>query len=380
MRLPPTFDRILASLHDAVLDDVHWPGTSALIDEDCGIRGNMVVAGRGTSHHDVEIHLARLLYRGERNEELEHLYFKEYYARDERVPRFRTLPESRLVHVSDLYTDEEKRTSPTYNEALPLSHTQHCLSVRMDGPNGGRIVWSFADPVDGKRWSSAQVDRIQALLPHLRQYVRMRQALADAASLGASLTGLLDKTGSGVIQLDRRGRIAAANDRAREVLRKADALLDEGGRLTARIRADQDALGRLIARALPRFGAQGVSGSITLSRPDHLPGLTVHVTPVGHKESDPLSSRVAALVLLVDHAPTRVDPVLVESLLGLTPTESRIAVLLAEGRTTREIAVMTGRRLRTVRWHVEQIYAKRGITRKVDLVREVLALGGSPFA
>ena len=27
------FERILASLHDAMLDDTRWPGTSALIDE-----------------------------------------------------------------------------------------------------------------------------------------------------------------------------------------------------------------------------------------------------------------------------------------------------------------------------------------------------------
>lgn len=31
--------RILASLHDAELDPVQWPATSALIDEACGIEG-----------------------------------------------------------------------------------------------------------------------------------------------------------------------------------------------------------------------------------------------------------------------------------------------------------------------------------------------------
>ena len=32
--------RILALLHDAVLDDARWPATSALIDEACGMTGN----------------------------------------------------------------------------------------------------------------------------------------------------------------------------------------------------------------------------------------------------------------------------------------------------------------------------------------------------
>ena len=38
------FERILASLYDAMLDDVHWPSTSALIDEACGSTGKCPTA------------------------------------------------------------------------------------------------------------------------------------------------------------------------------------------------------------------------------------------------------------------------------------------------------------------------------------------------
>ena len=41
------FERILASLYDAMLDDVHWPATSALIEEACGITGNTLLVGEG---------------------------------------------------------------------------------------------------------------------------------------------------------------------------------------------------------------------------------------------------------------------------------------------------------------------------------------------
>ena len=33
------FARVLASLYDAMLDETHWPATSALIDEACGVDG-----------------------------------------------------------------------------------------------------------------------------------------------------------------------------------------------------------------------------------------------------------------------------------------------------------------------------------------------------
>ena len=54
--------------------------------------------------------------------------------------------------------------------------------------------WAFADPADAEGWSGGQVERIGALLPHLRQFVRVRQALAGAKALGASMTALLGLT------------------------------------------------------------------------------------------------------------------------------------------------------------------------------------------
>ena len=40
MNSQDAFERILAALYDARLDDTRWPATSALIDEACGLTGN----------------------------------------------------------------------------------------------------------------------------------------------------------------------------------------------------------------------------------------------------------------------------------------------------------------------------------------------------
>ena len=60
-------------------------------------------------------------YRGQRREDLEREYLKNYHPTDERVPRFRQLPDSRLAHVSDLYTAEELKTSPPTTRCCPVS-------------------------------------------------------------------------------------------------------------------------------------------------------------------------------------------------------------------------------------------------------------------
>ena len=370
-----TFDRILASLHDAMLDDAHWAATSLLIDQACGVKGNALVVGKGRSQEDGQIFLARFCYRGERYEDREQWYFDLYYPWDERVPRVAQLPDSRLVHITDLYTARELKTSPAYNEALPRGGFQHGLNARLDGADGSSIVWTLADSTEPDGWGSAQTRMIERLLPHIRQYVQVRQALASAEALGTSLAELLDNTRLGIIHLDRRGRILEANSRARRLLRKGDGLFDPDGFLRARLPADNARLERLLGRALPVFGDRVPgSGSMTVRRPPGRPRLAVHITPVGARQADFGRQRVAALVLVVDPASRpRVDAGLVAEALGLTPSESQVAALLAAGSSVRDIATATGRQENAVYKHLKQMYRKLGISRQADLVRLVLS-------
>ena len=123
-----TFERILAALYDAMLDDARWSAASALIDDACGITGNDLMVGEGPKD-DVRALFIGAYCRGQRREDLEREYLKDYHPIDERVPRVRQLPDSRLAHVTDLYTAEELKTSPTYNEELaqgrPAGRREH---------------------------------------------------------------------------------------------------------------------------------------------------------------------------------------------------------------------------------------------------------------
>ncbi len=374
------FDRILASLHEATLDDTRWPATSHLIDDVLCAKGNSLVFGAGRPGDDaVQIFYAGFFYRGERRREWERWYFNNYYAVDERVERIRRLPDSQLAATTDLYTDSELKTSPAFNEALLRGHTQNGLNVRLDGPGGTRIVWVVNDPVDGDGWSSAQVECAQRLLPHIRQYVSVRQVLAGAGALETSLAALLETTGPGVIQLDWRGRIVAASDGARKRLRIGNVLCDTGGFLRARFPADDAVLQRLLARALPPFGRQACGGSMALSRPATRTPMELHVSPVGKREASLCAWPVAALVLVADAGgrETVIEPDLLAAHLGLTRAEARVAVMLAQGRTVRDIAESTVREISTIRTHVQRIFRKQGITRQTDLVRLVLSISSA---
>lgn len=369
--------RVVVSLNEAALDDTRWPATSALIGDACGIRSNALFYGFELPNGDGELVLARLFYGGQRDRELEREYVDDYYPGDEAVPRVRRLPDSQVVHVRDLYSEQDRKTSAAYNEMLPRLGYENSLDVRLDGPHDTRIVWSIGDPIGGGDWSSGQIDTIKRLLPHLKQYVGIRQALVDAHALGRSLAGLLDNGGCGVIQLGPRGRIVETNDLARSLLNRNDGLYDRGGHLRAWSPSDDSSLQALLERALPRSGRHGVSGSMTVRRPSIFPRLALHISPLGDAQMDFRPSGVVALVLVVDPmSRARIDSGLVSEALGLTPTQGQVAALLAEGNTIREIAAATGRKESTVRWHLHHVCSKLGISKQVEVVHLVLSLAG----
>ena len=74
--------------------------------------------------------------------------------------------------------------------------------------------------------------------------------------------------------------------------------------------------------------------------------------------SDPESQRPPAI-----HA--------LQTLYGLTPTESRIAALLASDQTVAEISERSGYTVDTVKWYSKQILGKTGCRNRAALVREL---------
>ena len=154
---------------------------------------------------------------------------------------------------------------------------QDGLNVRLPGLDGSHIGWGLNDPVDSEGWGASRIARVQRLLPHIQQFVRVRQALVRAEARSSTVTALLDNPRIGVLELDRRGRIMEGNDRARSLLRHGDGLLDRNGMLRTRAPADQVRFERLVGDALPASGAVAAGGSMVLRRSSVVPPFVVHV-------------------------------------------------------------------------------------------------------
>ena len=72
------FEHILASLHDAMLNDARWPAVSGRIDEACGLKGNGLMVGEGPQD-DVRALFVGLYLRGQRRGDVERNYLENYH-------------------------------------------------------------------------------------------------------------------------------------------------------------------------------------------------------------------------------------------------------------------------------------------------------------
>ena len=371
------FHGVLAALREAAFDDARWGAASALMDELCGLKGNKLVLCGWCPEDDAHILLARFFQRGQRRQDWEREYYQAYHATDERVARIRALPDGHVVPMRSLYTPKELKTSPAYNEVLAATESQGGLIVRLDGPDGTHIVWGTAEPIAAAGWDNEHLGMLERLLPHLRHYVRVRQALADARVLGGTVFDLLDNTRIGALLLDRQGRILQANDRARDTLLQGDGLRDEDGFLRADLPADNVRFEQLLSRALPVLPGEAEGGSTTVRRSPASPRLVLHISPVTARQKDFGAPRLGALVLIRDPGNTpRLDERLVAASLGLTRAESQVAVALASGRAIGDIASSRGTKEVTVRAQIKSILRKQGIPRQTDLVRLLLTTPG----
>ena len=302
------YDRVIDSLHDAMLDGGRWREASALIDEACGTTGTHLAIGDARSRE--------------------------------------------------------------YNSVRGVG-----LNIRIHGANGLQVNWILAKETTPGGWTAEQTEMISRLVPHVRQFVRVRQALVGAEGLSASLAGLLHNMAVGVICLDSRGVIVQVNTRAREILREGAGLVERRGLLRAMQTADDGRLSRLLADSLSQPRRRGTSGSMTVARSSQRPRLAVHVTPVDIRDAEFAFGLVCGLVVVVDPtAKPGIVPESVAAALGLTPAEGRVAFALAEGATMRDIAAATQRAESTVRELVKRIHVKLNISRRADLVRMVLSI------
>jgi DNA-binding CsgD family transcriptional regulator len=268
----------------------------------------------------------------------------------------------------DFLTPDEHRRNPHYQEfARPWDIPFICLTTLERTPElliGLAVLRSEREGhIDaGGRAAFA------AVAPHVRGAVRMQMSLEGRGQ--ALVTGALDALSMPVFVCDHTGRVRSLTPSAEALVREPGGLRLAGGRLGAARRADAQVLQDAIDAATlhdPPPGAP-LLRTVVLRAPaaDARPlVLDVVRMPAGPYA---LAFRPQVLVVARGGRPAaEARAPILRAAFGLTPAETQIALLLADGLDSAAIAARRRSSVGTVRVQIKRVLAKLHVKSQIEL-------------
>lgn len=266
------------------------------------------------------------------------------------------------------------RRTAFFDEVLRPQQLAHSAMIPLAAPPS--LVAAF-NIVRGDRqgpYAERELAFLRRLVPHLQRSIRLGFRFEGYQALQQAHHDALDRLATGVLLLDRQGKVIFANAAARAWTK---------GPLTLRARelAHEDPFHDRRLRDMVQGVLRGEE-MMARSIPDAWdePPLVVMASSVRGRDRDRLHDHYrgdAALMLFVARAGggAEAPEEWLRDAFGLTSTEARVAMAIARGQGVVEVA----RRFRvspnTVKTHLQRVFGKTGTRSQVGLARLLIPIG-----
>lgn len=315
-------------------------------------------------------------------------YMQRYRFIDPRLPLVLKRPVGEWAHCHEELGEDVVARDPFYQEFLLPYDRRYVSGCKLVETPQATVILSVLNGVADGPLRGAPLQFVDRLLPHLQRAARI--GIQNFVYSHQALVGqmLVNKLRQPVILMTPGGDVMHTNEAAQEMMRTTRLVQVDAGRLQLPPLQMRELLAECAAweerlKADPRPGSAGAmpedfrSLRITASGAgggaEVMYGFYTLLSPQGTMGTFGLRP----LVMLLFYHPASASPIdgsLLYAVFGLSPAESRIARLLAEGLTLKEIAEAQGTQHDTVRKQLRSIYQKTATNRQPDLVRLLLHL------
>jgi DNA-binding CsgD family transcriptional regulator/PAS domain-containing protein len=267
--------------------------------------------------------------------------------------------------------------SPFYNECLKKVDIYRGMFgvIQRAGPVLANIA--LYRPRNRPAFGSPDIELLQLLMPHLRLAFQLHFRLADLQSKSSIIDQAMEMLPSAVFFLTASGKILHMNQNAAAILARRDGLLAKRNELVANHPKQCAELQNLIKSAVntsPDCVARAAGAMLIPRRAQ--PPLQIFVGPLGTLKHGFLQDAVAIAFVVDPSRPISSKHESLSALFGLTPAESRVAILLAEGKSLADISGIIGVSRNTVKSQMASIYSKTGTSRQSQMVRLLFEIPG----
>lgn len=291
-------------------------------------------------------------------------------------PRVRAggaVAELTVLAENDFITADEFRDNPIYRWGRSRGLAYSCLAPLIHSEDGLVGLAVFRSEAQG-HIQSAERAVFASLAPHVRAAVRTHMLLEGQAL--TLLTGALEALSLAAFVCDACGRIVGRTPLAEQHL-EAGRLRAQHGRLMASTEAAngrlQDALAA--ARAARTASAAPLQRTILIHGADSAQAPLVLDVIALPRFAEEFASRPRAVVVVRGPRGYGGDPTAaLRAAWGLTEAEAKVALMLAGGRSSSEVAEQRDVSVGTVRMQAKSIYAKIGVNRQAELAARLQPL------
>lgn len=313
-------------------------------------------------------------------------YMQRYRHLDPRFPIVMERPLGAWTHCHEVVGEAEVARSPLYQELLIPDRRRYMSACKLVDTPEATVV--FSTHMSDHPLPPEAVAFLDRLMPHLQRACRI--GLQNFVYSTQALVGhmLVNKLRQPVILMGTEGEVMHQNEAARELLRSTRLVEVAGGRLKLP-RRELEELRRSAAeleQSIKVAAAAGATQEATTSASqfrslriaaedgrESLYAFFTVLTPHGAMGTFGLRPVIMLLFYHPGSAPA-IDADLLYAVFGLTPAECRIAILLAEGLSLKQIAQAQGTQHETVRKQLRSIYQKTATNRQPELIRLLLHL------
>jgi DNA-binding CsgD family transcriptional regulator len=362
--------KLLGSLYDAAADPALWGDFLKQLADNSAARSAALVMhdkrrGRHTVARDWAVDPGGI-----------RLYQEHYGAVDIWATKAAGITMREWQGTSDqLCPATEFSRSEYYNDFLRPLRIEYAAFALLERTGDREATVGLYRGPDKQKFRISELDLLRFLTPHIRRAFNLHLHFSDLKQHSAGMEAALNGFGSGVVILDTSGKIFVLNRCATSILGQNDGLITVRGELRAEHPLESARLTKLIYEARTTSAGTGLSagGSLLISRATR-PSLQVVVTPVRNLPVNVLGSAGAIAFISDPNQRTRPAQDVLRALFGLTPAECGVALLIADGNSTRDIAQTLGVSGNTLKSHMASIYAKTNTSRQSQLMRLLLRL------
>jgi DNA-binding CsgD family transcriptional regulator len=285
------------------------------------------------------------------------------------------LPPNRVMVIEDLTPRDEWMRSDFYQSFLKPFGIYFIAGIDWMYDKTSRISIRFTRELTQGPFSDDEKDFLRLLIPHLEHSVSIGIQLRQLDSERQIYADSISKRSIGVITLDKHGCILQSNATAEGYLKHADGLQLVHKKIKLSNSSANDKFNGYLQQTLDaiRKHERASINALSVPRESGRVAYQLMIKPMGfdaHDESD-----ITPYVTLLIQDPEKNLDISVRTLMNLyqlTMSEATIAILLAEGNSTDDVANELNIKKNTVRAHLRSMFVKMGVTQQSMLVTLVL--------